>query len=231
MVRRACRAFVPAPEKRSVLQQEITTGLKNRDPVFFVQVGSNDGVQGDPLRDLIVSNRNWRGIFIEPVGYLYDKLIKNYGDSHRFIFERLAISSSRGTSDFYYVSEKARAELGDALPYWYDQLGSFSRAHILKHLDGMLEPYIVSRKVEVSTLQDVLEKNEVSKLDLLHIDTEGHDYEVLSALDFSRYKPTVILYEHKHLSAADRNAADALLEEHGYLCKLYEGDTLGIIQA
>lgn len=35
------------------------------------------------------------------------------------------------------------------LPVWYDQLGSFDRQHIVKHLDGRLEPFIVTSNVNL----------------------------------------------------------------------------------
>jgi hypothetical protein len=45
---------------------------------------------------------------------------------------------------------------GGELPFWYDQLGSFEKRHILRHLDGALEPYIVSEAVLCVPLADVL---------------------------------------------------------------------------
>ena len=44
---------------------------------------------------------------------------------------------------FYYVSENAKGEFKEDIPFWYDQIGSFSKNHIIQHLDGKLEPYII----------------------------------------------------------------------------------------
>ena len=47
---------------------------------------------------------------------------------------------------FYWVGEKAATELAD-LPAWWDELGSFNKNHILKHLNGRLAPYISVQRV------------------------------------------------------------------------------------
>ena len=39
---------------------------------------------------------------------------------------------------------------------------------------------------------------------LLHVDAEGHDYEVLKTLDFAKHAPLSIFVEHKHLSDAQK---------------------------
>jgi FkbM family methyltransferase len=230
LLRKGYRTLFPIPPvPYTQIQKEILKNVKPQSPVFFVQVGSNDGMQGDPLHNIVVRNKNWRGIFIEPVGYLFERLKRNYRNSGRFIFEKKAIAPSSGTAEFFWVSEKAKADLGDALPYWYDQLGSFDKNNILRPLGGMLEPYIQSEKIKTIPLQGILDKYKVPKVDLLHIDAEGYDYKVLSTFDLSIYKPSVILYEHKHLSDIERNAAESLLGINGYACVEYGGDTLATI--
>ena len=99
----------------------------------------------------------------------------------RFIFENKALSSEPATLEFFYVSESAKNEL-EEVPYWYDQLGSFNRQHIVKHLNGQLEPYIVSKKIECDTLMNLIEYHSIETVDLLHIDTEGHDYQIILAI-------------------------------------------------
>jgi len=213
--------FIPAPS----IQREILKHLKHSDRVFFVQVGSNDGLQGDPIHDLVIGHPKWKGLFVEPVPYLFKRLKCTYNNSDRFIFENTAISEKKGVAKFYYVSEEAKAEMGDDWVFWYDQLGSFSRSHILKHANGKLEPYIIEEQIDTTALQDVFDRNDINDINLLHIDTEGHDYKVLSQIDFSRYKPRVVLYEHKHLSDREKESAEKLLKENNYKCVNFGKDT------
>jgi FkbM family methyltransferase len=194
-------------------------------PVRFLQIGSNDGRFGDPLVRLIKMRGNWSGIFVEPVPYSFERLKQNYGTSEKFVFEQIAIGEAYETKTFYYVSEEAKANLGDQLPPWYDQLGTFDRPHILKHLDGVLEPYIVEVPIDCVPLVHVLDKHKVEKLDILHIDTEGFDYQVLKQFDLARYLPKVVLFEHKHLSEDEQAAADAMLLAQGYELFKVSGDT------
>ena len=195
-------------------------------PVTFAQIGANDGLHGDPLNRHIKQRSNWQGLFVEPVPYAFVRLQKNYGSNPKFKFAQSAINAEKTQRTFYYVSEKAKAALGKELPPWYDQLGSFDKEHILKHLDGKLEPYIVSAELNCMPLQDIFDEHQVTHLDLVHIDTEGFDFEVLKQLDLSRYQPTAVLYEHKHLNLGDQTAAQNLLKAAGYEIKVFGNDTL-----
>jgi FkbM family methyltransferase len=199
--------------------------LDRRTSVFFVQVGSNDGLNGDPLHKLIKSNLKWKGVFIEPVRYAFERLRRNYGAHEKFVYENVAIAETAGEIDFFYVSEDAKQKL-DHLPQWYDQLGSFDRAHIVKHLDGRLEPFIVKERVKCETLNEVLDRNHVSEIDLLHIDAEGFDYNVLIQINFVKYRPYVIVFEHKHLTPNSKLNAIVLLKRHGYTIGEFGGDTV-----
>lgn len=221
--KRIYRRFRPSDPP---IQQHILKAVGHKPSVFFVQVGSNDGVQGDPIHDLVVERENWRGIFIEPIDFLFQRLRKNYGDAERFIFENVAIGTEKGIKKFYYVSEKARTELD--LPYWHDQLGSFDRDHIMRALGEQMIPYIIEEDIECLPLQDVFDRNGVEAIDLVHIDTEGFDYKVLSQIDLQRYKPSAILFEHHLLSDDEFAGARKLLRRNGYRSIQYGNDTLAI---
>ncbi len=221
---RAIRRFLRPP----TLQERIAKALADNPSVFFVQVGSNDGVRGDPIHDLIVENSGWKGMFIEPVKHLFEKLKSNYQGRDGFIFENVAVGTERGARVFYHVSEEARRVLGAHLPNWYDQVGSFDRQHIANLVQGKLEPFIVEETVQCVPLQDVLSAHGVDRIDLLHIDTEGFDYKVLAQLDFSKYRPAIVLFEHRHLSDEEKQNAASLLKSEGYRCRHCGADTLAV---
>ncbi len=211
------------------VQERIVEALGGKASVFFVQVGSNDGLQGDPIHDLIISRSSWGGIFIEPVDFLFRRLRDNYGQEERFVFENVAIGREKGHKKFYYVSEKAKTELD--LPYWHDQLGSFDQGYITRTLGDEIIPYIIGADVECLPLQDVLDRNRVTAIDLVHIDTEGFDYQVLSQIDFRRYKPVAILFEHHLLTDEEFLKARKLLRRAGYRLLQYGQDTLALRRA
>lgn len=133
---------------------------------------------------------------VEPVKYLFDQLKKNYAEKRGLFFENCAIADANGLRDFYRLRETS-----DPVPDWYTQLGSFHLEVILKHKKKIpaLEKYLVREPVSCITLGRLLDKYSVLKIDLLHVDTEGHDYEILKQLDSYKIKPRAILYEHLHL--------------------------------
>lgn len=190
---------------------------------FIVQIGSNDGVTGDPIYQLALKNDRSMVLLVEPVPYLFEKLKFNYPESKRFIFENVAINDG-SKQTFYFVNKNAVDEL-EKLPHWYDQLGSFYKENILKHLDGVLESHIEEIDIDGISLTELFERNDVRSLDLLHIDTEGYDWKILSQLDLNKYKPTIILLEHKHLRNEEKEEAIFLLNK-GYRIFQFNGDYL-----
>jgi FkbM family methyltransferase len=194
---------------------------------IFVKVGANDGISGDPCSDLLLANSQWKGLLIEPVPYCVDRLKANFHDSKRFSIEQVAIGSTAGEKSFYYIDQAAYNAIPN-LPAWFDQLGSFDRNNITKYLNGVLAPFIIEATLEVSTLSDVLNRNGIQNLHLLHIDIQGHDYEVLKTLDFVNHAPVVIFVEHQHLPSAQRKEMFNHLRKHGYSVRDCGGDYFAI---
>jgi FkbM family methyltransferase len=169
------------------------------------------------------------GILIEPVPYCIEKLKLLYCDRDRFTIDQVAVGNTIGTAKFYYVSEDATLSLPE-LPSWYDQLGSFDRQHIVKHLEGKLEPFILGMDVRVDTLENILQQHCVTEVHFLHIDTEGHDLKVIKSVNLSILAPLAIWVEHKHLSPKDKCEMRSFLEKNGYVVSDSVGDFFAVHQ-
>jgi len=194
--------------------------------MVFVQIGSNDGVQGDPICDL-ARDRGWSGILVEPVPFLVERLKKTYGNQEKFKIYNVAVADSPGKRPFYYLDQGAGPTLG--LPYWYDQLGSFNRDHILKHFRCSVEDFIRMDMVECMTFEQILDDSGLETFDVLHIDTEGFDYKVLEQIDFDRVRPAVIIYEHKHLTPGEKKDAAHRLRSNHYKVETVGHDCLCVL--
>ena len=181
---------------------------------FFVEVGSNDGSQHDHLKAMI-RGRPWRGIMVEPVPYVFDRLRDNYGGLERIALENVAIADREGRLPFYHLEQ----DQDDAsLPEWYDAIGSFSRDAIASHVEHIpdIESRIVEVEVPALTFDSLCAKHDVAAIDLLLVDTEGYDHEILKGVDLDRWQPRLLIYEHYHLSPAERDACRERLAGFGY---------------
>jgi FkbM family methyltransferase len=183
---------------------------------FFVEIGSNDGEQHDHLRPFILSSA-WRGIMVEPVPYVFERLRATYGAHERIALENSAIGERDGTLPFFHVRD-ASDEERQRLPDWYDGIGSFSREALSAHAGEIpdIEERIVRADVRTLSFESLCRRHDVGEVDLLVIDTEGYDWRILSSLELESRRPRVIVYEHFHLSPGDRAAAADRLRVRGY---------------
>ncbi len=200
--------------------------LRNCDEVVFVQVGANDGMRCDPINRLAKRNRSWRGVLVEPVDFVFKRLVSNYRGDARFQYVNKAVGTEMEKKPFYHLAEVPANGSGRPLPFWYDQIGSFDKNHILNLLGPENEPRIRTTMLDVVPLQSILDECGIEHLDVLHTDVEGYDWQVVKQLDLSRYRPAIIQFENKHVSAAELKDADAALHAAGYELHSDATDTL-----
>jgi FkbM family methyltransferase len=197
--------------------------LFNRRRALVVQIGAYDGKSNDFLSYLLLNNSKWQAILVEPVPFLFERLKSTYLSAPWVNFSNVAIGIESKSMTFYYVAPAAEKDFPD----WCTQLGSFSKEHILKHLDS-IEPFIHSVEVKCETLMDFLSRCGAINLDVLMVDAEGFDYDIVYQVDFGRTKPRIIVYEHTHLSQQQRTELIGKLQSGGYRVTQYDEDTLAV---
>jgi FkbM family methyltransferase len=181
---------------------------------FFVEVGANDGEQEDQLRPFILK-REWRGIMVEPVPWIFARLRENYGHLDRVALANVAIADRDGTLPFYHLAEAAE---GERVPPWYHTIGSFSREAVLGHANRIrdIERRLVETEVATLTFDSLLARHGVDRVDLLLTDTEGHDWEIIRNVDLAAHRPRLVVYEHYHLPVATREHRAGHMDAAGY---------------
>lgn len=182
-------------------------------PLFFLQVGAMDGVSYDPIRPHVVAH-GWRGILVEPLPDMMEKLKTNYAGSAGLVFENVAITEQDETRKLYRVTAEA---VHRGVPHWALGMSTF--------IEGKLDdykPHVVEQPVACMRLETLLAKYKPERIDILQIDTEGYDYKVLKQFDFTRYQPYIINLEWVNLNAEEKAATQALLLAQGYV--FYEND-------
>jgi FkbM family methyltransferase len=213
--------------------------IEKNDNVFFIQIGANDGIHdpdngySDPLNPLI-KQYNLNGIIIEPQPKVFEELRKTYKENNNLILEKIAIAQETKNKHLYTISFSTAR--------WATGLASFYKEVIQKHIDnGRVESkakeegiklplkrsqYISSEEVECITFEDLMKKHNVNDISFILIDTEGYDYEIIKLIDFEKYKPSILIFEHKHLSVSDYKNCLDLLKQFNYVVRLNSGDTI-----
>lgn len=202
--------------------------LRNRlksenDDFYFVQIGANDGIRFDPIRHLIFEFK-LKGVLVEPLPDIFNKLKKNYHSQTQLRFENAAISKNDGTGLLWRFRPDA------PVPDKCHGMARFSEYSIRKLARQYhAENYVEKIPVSLVSFEQLARKHRIKKIDFLQIDTEGYDLEILKMVMNSTFKPEVINYEFVNLSLKDRLYSCALLSRNGYEFIHGPYDTLAIL--
>ena len=187
----------------------------------FLNIGASDGIVADPIYPFMVSHQP-RGIAVEPVPYVMERLKANYRDFPGIIFEQVAVSDT--PRSFFYVEESS-----GSIDYVMRCIGSMSRDHLLSTLSGLralegqigrappvppdtpleardavhdgqaivedAEAHIREIEVECASVATLMERNGLDHVDFVNIDVEGFDDEVFWSIDWEHFRPAVICIE------------------------------------
>jgi FkbM family methyltransferase len=209
----------------------IEKAFRAQSDIFVLKIGANDGVKYDPFGDYLLSDSRYHGVLVEPVPYYARLLADNFGLTGRFSIEQAAVSHSSGQMKVYYIPENASDLLGE----YFDiaamrGIASLERTHVLKLLAPAYHNIVQSVTVECLTVKELLRRNHIKHIDLLHIDAEGHDWVILQQFDFSLLRPKIVLFEYKYLNREDQEAARKMMQDAGYQVKAQERDFLCLLK-
>jgi FkbM family methyltransferase len=210
---------------------------KNNSDVVFVQVGSNNGL--DKYTDFRI-NYSWTSILVEPQKEVYKELKNNNKENSNTFIMNAAISDTSEVRKLF--------KLGVSSSWWATGIASFNKEHIIRHIEkGWLkkyasndnvelpedikniDDYIIEEDVECITITDLLLKFNISKIDILVVDTEGHDYNVIKSIDFNKILPQIIIFEYANLTKNDYKNCIKLLKYHNYHFFSDEVDIIAIL--
>jgi FkbM family methyltransferase len=212
--------------------------VQTQPDVFFLQVGAHDGVSADPASQQIRKYPNWRGILVEPQPDSFQQLVANYSHEARFIFEQAAIGMQDGTMPFYTVTDDI-AEL----TFWLPQSASFDREHIksslyywkyVRKIDAIPEDFdrvIKTLQVPTLTLESLLHKHNVEKVDFFALATPGLDFDIIKTFPFDQFKPSIICFEYLTLDRSKRGDCLRFLADHGYSVSRFASRALASLEA
>ena len=208
----------------------------NAGSLNMIQVGANDGVLCDPLHKHIKSKK-LKGIMLEPQSKVFERLKLNHKESKGLTFENVALGAEEAKTVLYKVKEEFVNQYKDL-----GGVASFDRNHVLQELrsnqnkldlssNGVIEDCIEEEKVDVTTYASLINKHDLTTLDLLMIDAEGYDFEAVTLFPFETLCPKSIVFEYKHLSKVQLQEIKVLLSKYGYTGFFSKNDVLFIIES
>lgn len=165
--------------------------LARNGEICFIQVGGNDGINDDPLYHFVTWNKNKvKGFILEPVLDYFNELQKNYKNHPLIKTLNFAIHNSEENMTIHRVNPNNAS----VLPKYSKGIASFNKQH---HINCKIDSkHILEEKVDCISLENLIKTNDIKKIDLLQIDTEGYDSEIILKFDFKVVKPSIINFEY-----------------------------------
>ena len=147
--------------------------FKNKKNGVFIELGALDGILYSNTK-FFEDSLNWKGILIEPHPEKFKLLQLNRPNN--FLFNNL-VSCHEESLTFRYFEDVHAAVSGveNTLPQVLLDV-YFNRHHHLSQNKILIKPI---------SLTEIVKSTNLTHIDLLSLDVEGHEYEVLKSWDFS----------------------------------------------
>lgn len=178
--------------------------LKHVEQGFYIDVGANDPVIESVTKAF--SERGWKGINIEPLQTHYLDLEK---DRPRDINLQCAAGEVNGEIEIWEGEVRGWATASKEVVSQYVSNGCPGKFH----------------KVPVFKLTDICEKYVESEIHFLKIDVEGFEKSVISGMDFTRFRPWLMVIEATRPNSTVENFAEweGAVFTAGYELAYYDG--------
>lgn len=153
----------------------------------YVEIGTSDF---DTLLESLP--HSYRGLSIEPMKYYLDRL-PNLANNTKL---NLAISNQDKNIDIYYVDPTDIKKY--ELPDWIKGCNSIGKPHssVIKYLEDNYLTHIYKRdNITCLSFQSLIKKYNITEIDYLKIDTEGHDFTIIRNLLSTNIRPKKIRFE------------------------------------
>jgi FkbM family methyltransferase len=181
--------------------------FKDQKSGFYVDVGANDPDESSVTKYFYLAG--WRGINIEPIPELVEKLNKARPEDTN---KGEAISDRPGQLTFYKgVKASGLSTLSPKI----------AAAHRAKGFE------FTTIRIPVTTLNAVLDEHAKDRPEItfMNVDVEGFEKQVLSGIDFKRYHPRVIMAESTAplTEVATHQVWESILIGNGYIFAMDDG--------
>jgi FkbM family methyltransferase len=153
----------------------------------FVECGAFDGLTECSCK-FFEESMGWTGYNLEPVPWIFEQLCENRPNSKNLNY---ALSNTIGEATFKAVDH----------PQFGINCTNGSLNHTEAHYQALKDAgcQLVDVKVNLRTWSDFIEKENISHIDLLVLDVEGHELSVIDGIQESDVLPDVLCIEVGHI--------------------------------
>ena len=155
----------------------------------IIQIGANRG--NDDVSQIIGTRQPDKLILVEPMK-LHNEALNNFYNwvNNKFI-ENIVIDIEGGKDVEFFYHEN------DAPNY---EISSLSKDHFFpKHPHVLSNDGLKSFFIKSVNINDLFKKYELTTIDILFIDAEGHDDAIIKSIDFDNYKIKNLYFENLHI--------------------------------
>ncbi len=160
--------------------------------------------------DFFSRNLNIKKIYsFEASSENFETLKRKYNNNENYIIENIALSSSNETKSFNQCNESSSStfsKINKNSVYYKKKLKYFNF--------GKENNFFKEKFVKTKTLEDYIDEKNIKFIDLIKIDTEGHEFEILKGLKNEIYKVNTIIFEHHYDDMLKKNYTFSMINNY-----------------
>lgn len=178
--------------------------FKNSNKGFFLDIGANHPTKFSNTY-LYETKMNWKGICIEPQEDMYKLLTEQRPNS-------IVINTG-------VYSEKTELEFCKTITGLSGLVNTYEKKHKHRIERESKSANITNQyyKINVDTIENILDKYNVNTVDYISLDTEGSELEILKGINFDKCHINIIDVEFNYPNTLKAFQIDELLKNNGFI--------------
>lgn len=153
---------VDSSGEKVIFKKLITSNSDNKTHLMIFDIGANKGQFLNLANTSLIQYQNFSIHSFEPSKFTYNILIENAPQGENIVLNNFGMGVKESTLTLYY-----------------DELASGLASLSKRDLGFINKDFNKSEQVSIKTVDDYCLINNISKIDLLKIDVEGHELDVL----------------------------------------------------